>query len=204
MVTYLRKLGKEKIVLLGSSTGCQDCMKYMRATKDSIPGVDGYILQAPTSDRETAGMLMSPDFYKTTLEFAKDQIARGNKDGIMPKDLIPDVFHSPITTYRWHSLIAKGGDDDYFSSDFDDDTLAELFGCMERSTMISVSEADEMVPETVDQQTLFERWLQASPTGLVSQLSGLIPGADHTLSSAEAQQWFADRVVQFLDTVSKK
>jgi hypothetical protein len=82
-------------------------MKYMSATKDSIPEVDGYILQAPTSDRETAGMLMSPDFYKTTLKFAKDQIAQGNKDGIMPKDLIPDVFHSPITAYRWHSLIAK-------------------------------------------------------------------------------------------------
>jgi hypothetical protein len=97
----------------------------------------------------------------------------------------------------------SSGDDDYFSSDFDDDTLAELFGRINRPTMISVSEADEMVPETVDKQALFERWLQASPTELVSQLSGLNPGADHTLSDAGAQQWFADRVVQFLGSVSK-
>jgi hypothetical protein len=82
-------------------------MEYMDVAKYNAPEVDGYVLQAPTSDRETASMLMPPDFYKQTLEFVENEIARGNKDGIVPRDLIPGIFNSPITAYRWHSLIAK-------------------------------------------------------------------------------------------------
>ena len=83
-------------------------MEYLKVSGISAPEVDAYILQAPTSDRVTAGVLMTPDFYQHTLDYTKDQIARGNKDRIMPRDFIPEIFTSPVSAYRWHSLIAEG------------------------------------------------------------------------------------------------
>ncbi|UPX14928.1 uncharacterized protein EKO05_0005399 [Ascochyta rabiei] len=83
-------------------------------------------MQAPTSDRETASLLMTPDFYKLTLKFAEDEIARGSKDRIMPKDLVPSIFDSPVSVHRWHSLIAKGVDDDFFSSDIEESVLKRM------------------------------------------------------------------------------
>lgn len=82
-------------------------MEYANTAKYDVSEVDGYILQAPVSDRETAGMLMPPDFFKASLMFSVDMIACGNKDAIMPNDLVPNIFDSPITAYRWHSLISK-------------------------------------------------------------------------------------------------
>jgi hypothetical protein len=178
-------------------------MEYMDS-KYNASGVDAYILQAPTSDRETAGLLMPPDFFAQTLQHAEDIIARGDKDEIMPKKLIPPVFTSPVTAYRWHSLIAKGGNDDYFASDLEDVILAGTFGRLDRPTMIVPSENDEMVPATVDKQGLLQRWIEAAPEGAVSSLSGLNPGADHTLSEEGAQKWFIQRVLQFLATLQAK
>ncbi|KAH6642142.1 hypothetical protein C7974DRAFT_350419 [Boeremia exigua] len=201
LVNYLIGLGKKRVVLLGSSTGCQGCMKYIKALEKGAPKVDAYILQAPTSDRETAKMLMPPDFYRRTLEFSKDLIGIGNADGIMPRDLIPDVFTSPISAYRWHSLIAKGGDDDYFSDDVDDTVLAKTFGHINKPTLIMPSENDEMMPPFFSKRELLRKWIQASPKRIVSQLSDVVPQADHTLSSTESRRWFADRVVRFLGSL---
>lgn len=141
---------------------------------------------------------MPPDFYTTTLNHAEDMIQRGEKDEIMPKALIPPIFSSPITAYRWHSLIAKGGDDDFFSSDLDDERLAGTFGGLTRPTLVVPSEDDEMVPPAVDKDGLLRRWIRAAPEGIVSGLSGLVPGADHALSESGPQKWFVERVVDFL------
>jgi pimeloyl-ACP methyl ester carboxylesterase len=216
LVKYLKDLGKERIVLLGSSTGmfivvdywaqgkaneillgCQGILTYATLNDDN-PVVSAYILQAPTSDRETAGLLMPPDFYATTLKHAEDMIARGERDEIMPRALIPPIFSSPITAYRWHSLITKGGDDDFFSSDLDDETLAKTFGNLRRPTLIMPSENDEMVPQTIEKRVLLQRWTHAAPGGMVSDLSGLNPGADHALSEDGPQRWFVERVVDFV------
>ncbi|KAJ4339157.1 hypothetical protein N0V95_007842 [Ascochyta clinopodiicola] len=192
LVRYLKGLGKKKVVLMGSSTGCQGCMEYMKVSKDRVAAVNAYVMQAPTSDRETASMLMTPDFYKQTLKFVEDEIARGNKDGIMPKDLIPSIFDSPISV----------GDDDYFSSDLEDSRISKTFGAMDKQTLILPSEKDEMVPPAVEKQALLERWIQASPANLVSKLSSLVPDADHTVSTLESQQWFAEKVVRFLGSLN--
>jgi len=178
-------------------TGCQAILTYTNSIPNSPP-VTAYILQAPTSDRETASLLMSTDLFAETLKHAEDMIARGEKDEIMPKALIPPIFHSPITAYRWHSLTAKGGDDDFFSSDLDDETLSKKFGNMDKPTLIVPSENDEMVPPTVDKVKLLLRWIDAAPQWAVSNLSELNPGADHVLSDEGAQKWFAKRVVRFL------
>jgi len=116
----------------------------------------------------------------------------------MPKALIPPIFSSPITAYRWHSLIAKGGDDDFFSSDLDDERLAGTFGGLTRPTLVVPSEDDEMVPPAVDKDGLLRRWIRVAPEGIVSGLSGLVPGADHALSESGPQKWFVERVVDFL------
>ncbi|KAF9700612.1 hypothetical protein EKO04_001897 [Ascochyta lentis] len=202
LVRYLREFGRKKVVLMGSSTGCQGCMEYMNVSKYNVPEVDAYVLQAPTSDRETASMLMSSDFYKLTLKFAESEIARGSKDGIMPKDLIPNIFDSPISVYRWHSLISEGGDDDYFSSDLSASALVAKFSRMNKPTLILPSEKDEMVPPTVDKEALLQKWIQACPVNLVSPISSLVPDSDHVLSALESQQWFADRMVRFLGSLN--
>jgi hypothetical protein len=50
--------------------GCQDIMKYVHIV-DDVPEVDAYILQTPTSDRETASLLMPPELLAQTLQHAK-------------------------------------------------------------------------------------------------------------------------------------
>jgi hypothetical protein len=147
---------------------------------------------------------MPSDFFAQTLKHAEDMIARGEKDEVMPKALIPPIFSSPVTAYRWHSLIAKGGDDDYFSSDLDDATLAKTFGRLNKPTLITPSENDEMVPPTVDKGALLRRWIDAAPESVVSDLSGLNPGADHALSGEVARKWFVERVIKFLGNLNEK
>jgi hypothetical protein len=95
-------------------------------------------------------------------------------------------------------LIAKGGDDDLFSSDLDDATLAGTFGKLRVPTLVVPSEDDEMTPRTVHKQGLLEKWTRAAPTGIVSRLSSLNPEADHILSEDKAQKWFVKRVTRFL------
>lgn len=82
-------------------------MTYLQ-THASLAPIDAYILQAPTSDRATAAMLMTPDFYARSLDYSAQQLRLGNGDAIMPRALLPEVFTTPITAYRWHSLIAEG------------------------------------------------------------------------------------------------
>jgi hypothetical protein len=137
-------------------------------------------------------------YLAQTLEHASDMISRGEQDEIMPKSLIPPIFTSPITAYRWHSLISEGGDDDFFSSDFSDQVLKGTFGRLDKSTLIMPSEKDEMVPECVDRETLLRRWMSAAKEGVVSSFSGVNPGADHELSEVHMQEWFVERIVHFL------
>jgi hypothetical protein len=141
---------------------------------------------------------MPQDFLAKTLNHAAGMIMRGGADEVMPKELVLPIFNCPITAYRWQSLIARGGNDDLFASDLDDDALAETFGKLRLPTLILPSENDEMVPWTVDKQGLLERWIRAAPVGIVSRLSGLNPGADRTLSEEKAQKWFVERVMRFL------
>jgi hypothetical protein len=144
---------------------------------------------------------MPQDFFAQTLKYAEDMIVQGEKDEIMPKTLIPPIFTSPVTAYRWHSLISKGGDDDFFSSDLSVEDLKKTFGKLDKPTLIMPSENDEMVPPTLDKERLFKRWVDVVPEGIVSELSGLNPGADHELSEEIMRMWFTNRVMKFLKTL---
>ncbi|KOS18980.1 UPF0613 protein [Escovopsis weberi] len=194
LVKYLRSMGREKIVLFGHSTGCQDCMEYTQYAKHTTSPVDGFILQGPVSDRESLDVYLPG--HQEYLDFANEMIADGRGDHCMPKDKVPSMLCEVITANRLHSLFAKGGDDDYFSSDLDDATVQEFWSHFKRPVLVLHSEKDEFVPPHIDQAALNEKWQKASP--YVSPLSGLIPGAGHTVKDAEAQTWLAERAVQFL------
>ncbi|KAF6790025.1 hypothetical protein CSOJ01_14645 [Colletotrichum sojae] len=198
LVAYLRKLGKKKIVLLGASTGCQDCLLYSQ-TKEKP--VDGYVLLSPVSDRHAAGLLMSSVEYEASVKHAQGMISEGKENEAMPTSLIPFIFTSPITAYRWNSLGAKGGDDDYFSSDLDDAAVKARFGKVDKSILLLPGEQDELVLPSVDKKDLLERWIKGCPEGTVSQLSRLIPKADHAISDPDAQAWVGSTVRRFLETL---
>lgn len=65
--------------------------------------------------------------------------------------------------------------------------------------MVLPSAEDQYVPKTVDFEKLLARWKSFSPS--MSSLSGLIPGANHTVDAQAAQDWLGDRVVSFLKSL---
>lgn len=168
------------------------------ATLPAPPQVDGYIMQAPTSDRETAGLLIPSGFLRTSLQHAEELIAKGKETEVMPADLIPPIFSSPITAYRWHSLVSVGGHDDFFSSDIPTSTLRSTFGRLDKPTLIVMSEKDEMVPPTVNKEALLKKWVDVMLAGLASQQSGVLPHADHELTTDSSYQLFMSKVCKFL------
>ncbi|KAF2441633.1 DUF1749-domain-containing protein [Karstenula rhodostoma CBS 690.94] len=181
LVSYLRTLGKEKIVLCGASTGCQDCLEYTDHEKHKSAPVDGYILLSPVSDRQTAGLLMSPEDLERSNRNAQGMIAEGREKDAMPTALLPFIFTSPVTAYRWNSLAAKGGDDDYFSVDLDEATITAKFGRVDASILLLPGEDDELVLPSVDKKELLDRWVQACPE--------------------ESQERVCDSILQFLDAL---
>ena len=58
------------------------------------------------------------------------------------------------------------------------------------------SEEDEYAASHVDKEALVKTWQEASHH--VSMLSGLIPGAGHTVDEPDAQAWMFEKVVLFL------
>lgn len=69
----------------------------------------------------------------------------------------------------------------------------------EKPVLALHSENDEYVPKRVDQAVLNDKYKAANSA--VSSLSGLIPGASHSVEEPEAQEWLAKRIVEFLGTV---
>jgi len=174
-------------------------------TLPAHPLVDGYIMQAPTSDRETAGLLMPQDLISASIKYAEALIARGEERTIMPSSFIPPIITSPVTAYRWHSLVSIGGDDDFFSSDLPVSALQSTFGKLDKPTLILMSEKDEMVPASVDKQALLKKWFATIPDGLASKQCQVVPfDADHELSGGEAMRYFIETVVKFLEGIDEK
>ena len=81
-------------------------MEYSDYQKYGNEQVDGFILQAPVSDREAFSLFMSKEELEASLKVAKDLIDAGKAQSIMPQDKV--TFKTPITAYRWHSLMAHG------------------------------------------------------------------------------------------------
>jgi len=197
LVKYLRGKGRQKIVLMGHSTGTQDCMEYTNYAKHGAEPVEGFILQAPVSDRD--GLDIVAPNWRECLATADQMIADGESDWCMPKDKVPSMVGAPITAYRLRSLIAKDGDDDYFSADLEDAKVRKYWGRFKAPVLVLHSEKDEFVPDEIDQVALNRRYKEASP--MVSPLSDLIPNTGHTVLEDEAREWLGKKVCEFLETL---
>lgn len=99
LVDYLRQHGKTRIVVMGHSTGCQDCYWH---NKYGQRQVEGYVLQAPASDREY--YMSQCEEYDTHVKLAATMRDQGRGSDWMPRS-ISDV---PITADRFYSLHAYG------------------------------------------------------------------------------------------------
>ncbi|XP_051129214.1 UPF0613 protein PB24D3.06c-like [Andrographis paniculata] len=157
LISYLiNKEDSEGVVLLGHSTGCQDIVHYLRTNAACSRAVRAAILQAPVSDREFRATLLET---ASMIDLASKMISEGKASELMPKEANPD---SPITAYRFHSLCAYNGDDDMFSSDFNEDQLKQKLGHMSNTpTLVMFSMGDEYVPEYVDKKALVDRLCRA-------------------------------------------
>jgi alpha-beta hydrolase superfamily lysophospholipase len=182
-----------KIVIMGHSTGCQDCMEYVVGAKaDQRPPVDGVILQAPVSDREALEAQLPKAFMQEANQLALKMCREGHDKDAMPHRLSGPAFgRMAITARRWVDVASPAPDhsgaDDYFSSDLPDERLKKTFGKLPPSTplLILYGGSDDSVPESVDKDALVSRWIKTVEEGggKVDRLNGsIVPEATHNLN----------------------
>ncbi|PMD48931.1 DUF1749-domain-containing protein [Hyaloscypha variabilis F] len=213
-VSYFRGIKTGKIVLMGSSTGCQDIMEYLTgADHASRPAIDGGILQAPASDREALILEMDLELYKSSCEAAQRMVDEGNGEEILPQREKGAAFPAPCTARRWLSLASPNhdGDDDYFSSDLGDERLLKTFGKLPKQSPLCIlmSEMDEYVPKSVDKKGVIGRWVSIikKGKGILDEVnSGVVPGASHNLmkDGDDVVGDLVGRVVGFLEGLPEK
>ena len=172
-----------EFAIVGHSTGCQDAICFLEkcATPHTRKKVTLVALQAPVSDREGAE---SEDGFAGKLSDAQDLVAHDKG-----QEMLPRSHHwAPMTAQRFVDLHAKGGRDDYFSSDY---TNAELGGRLHHvssnvqsgtecetenenennnehndnlnnlKVLVAFSGSDQYVPAHVDKAKLTERLVDA-------------------------------------------
>ncbi|KAL8732867.1 MAG: hypothetical protein Q9166_002468 [cf. Caloplaca sp. 2 TL-2023] len=212
-VEYFQSLRPNgRIALMGNSTGCQDVLGYL-AFEGSRPKVDGGILQAPVSDRETIQMIYPEDELLRYNRLAQQWIDEGKGDHMLPNEVSLPILGARVTAKRWLSLASPGpehaGEDDMFSSDLRDGRFQSTFGMAGKrgvALMILFSGNDAFVPKAVDKGTLVARMEKAfvDAGGQLAEGSGILPGASHTVKEdGEVREEFLKRVTNFLESVEK-
>jgi hypothetical protein len=81
-------------------------MEYTNYTRHRNEPVDGFILQAPISDRE--GLAPMFPSLNDNLEVANKLVSDGKEKHLMPIDQVPYVYSAPMTAYRLQSLVKPG------------------------------------------------------------------------------------------------
>ncbi|KAK9330547.1 hypothetical protein V1520DRAFT_340074 [Lipomyces starkeyi] len=206
-VSYFSNLRGGRVVLMGHSTGCQDAIYYLTRYTTSFENskLAAGILQAPVSDRE-AMLRLFPDRYTEMLDFAVNEVNTGRGQEILPKKYSDLFFGTPITASRWVSLANKLGDDDFFSSDIEDEVLKTTFGIIDVPLLVLYSGSDEFVPETVHKEHLINRWKAITSEDSWSSHSGVVKGGKHNLgegSDSGAVDDAISRVSAFLTSLQR-
>ncbi|BGP16935.1 hypothetical protein JCM10213v2_004943 [Rhodosporidiobolus nylandii] len=203
VVKYFRERGRERVVLMGHSTGTQDAIAYLHLRQSSsFPSLDAVILQAPVSDRE----IVETDLPR----ILPDKLPPSSS----PQDYVPHSFSKEwplrggITFQRYKSLCAKPSSDeidlsvseDFFSSDLSDSRLANVFRPLQCPLLAVLSGEDSTYPSHVKAglPALLERFQAAIPGGgkWWSDESGIINGAAH--DCAGHQDELVAKVVRFV------
>lgn len=111
-------LGKQKIILMGHSTGCQDAMQYLLTKHHQTP-IHGAILQAPCSDREAfaeeghtrvarAAKEMHDQWFSRGLGAQDREEKKGEFWDCLPRKLAKEFGLEYMTWYRAWSLLCTG------------------------------------------------------------------------------------------------
>jgi pimeloyl-ACP methyl ester carboxylesterase len=206
-----------KVVLMGHSTGCQDIMEYLvgpDAKNHSL--IDGAILQGGVSDRQAWEDMLENDEqrkeFKEIVDTAKKMIDDGDEKGILPVkgNLVAEGLGAPITAYRTYSLLSKGGDDDYFSTDLSDEHFQSTFGKIPPGSPLCflLGNEDPYVPAKTNKSELLQRWTKIVREGggvVDDKNGGVVEGAHHNLNGdpEEVVQDLVKRVVGFVEGLEK-
>jgi pimeloyl-ACP methyl ester carboxylesterase len=206
LVVYFRTQGKQKVVIMGHSTGCQDCLHYFASEdkRGDRAAVDGTILQASVSDREAIAMDMDPSDLANVNTTAEQWCKENKGEHILPLYLTSSNFgRNPVTARRWVSLACKGGEDDYFSSDLTDAQLKTTFSKVDKPLLILYGSEDEYVPGYVDRKALVNRWIPFVKGKVDEQSRELLKGASHNLNGDEKEvvDELVKRVGNFLSSI---
>ena len=199
------------VVLIGHSTGCQDVLHYLHTAGNGRPAVQGAILQAPVSDRESTLNSIAKDsekkaIYEHCMNFANSLDDDEKNDMIIPLPWSEKLYfdRTPICVRRFLSLTSpespeNPAPDDLFSSDATKVWLERTFGKLGKSEafrvsgssshrkpsmLIGIMGADEYVPARIDTETLLFRWKKAiekDGTALLDECSGVVAGGKHNL-----------------------
>lgn len=213
IVAYIKeKRPNGKVVIMGHSTGCQDCMEYLVGAKaETRKAVDGIILQASVSDREAIHHMAPKAFINEADQLALKMCREGKGKDVMPIRLTQPVMESSIaiTAKRWVDVSSPGpnhtGADDYFSSDLSDERLSKTFGRLPARSplLILYGSSDESVPDFVDKEALVRKWMRATTQGggrADESNGGVVPGASHNLNDSpdDVRQDLVHRVLGFM------
>ncbi|ORY63812.1 hypothetical protein BCR35DRAFT_355022 [Leucosporidium creatinivorum] len=208
---FKERQGKDKVVLMGHSTGCQDVIAYSHLLlRSSVRSITATILQAPVSDREPW----------------EAHAKESGLDKEYPSPLIPsppatlDYFIPPvlsklcgakagITYRRWNSLTAKTESDevdieaseDFFSSDNSEARWASAFAPVETKVLVLLSEKDESYGSHVDPRKLLPMFRKALGEERWAEQSRIIEGADHAIEQAPQRKVMIEAVTSFVRTL---
>ncbi|KAK4561210.1 hypothetical protein LTR86_005165 [Recurvomyces mirabilis] len=194
IVAYVKeRRPRGKVVIMGHSTGCQDCMEYVVGAKAAErPAVEGVILQAPVSDRQALEAQLPQAFMHEANQLALKMCREGHEKDAMPNRITVSAFgRIAISARRWVDIASPGPDhtgaDDYFSSDLVDTWLKNTFGRFPPTAplLILYSGNDESVPSSINKDELVHRWINIVQEGggHVDQYNGsIVPDATHNLN----------------------
>lgn len=196
LVEFMSKTRRrEKIFLLGHSTGCQDIFWFLQHGLGPEHPVYGANCQAPVSDRDFACWAL-PEMVTTGLPVAEQLIAAGKGNSLLSE------MHEgcPMTAYRFQSLFGRNGDDDFFSADLTLEECKAKFPRLPehptlRSFNFSYSLDDEFVPEPREENVMamVDKLLQAYP---FTRKPILMPGSHNLSSKPESIVPYCSLIVQ--------
>lgn len=207
-----------KVVLLGHSTGCQMIFHYLLSPlatgERERPSLAGAILQGGISDREALLLLISRAAYDEVCSTAQAYVDAGRGNDVLPERYSKGIFGdtTPVNAKRMLSIASPGpdhaGEDDYFSSDFDDERLRKTFGSLgTKSTRFAflLGQKDEFSPlDDTAKVQLLSRWSRHLKEGgaVVDEITGLIEQGSHSFKEGgRSEDELVDRVRAFLSRV---
>lgn len=198
LMRHLKKVyGSEGVVLIGHSTGCQDTVMYAHRHRGDAAAAPllGAVLQAPVSDREWFEMMHTTP---ARIQLAQRLAGQGKLKEVA--FVATDLDGAPVSAQRWLSLAAKGGEEDFFSSDLSNHELQDaLSGLVGLPSLLICSGDDEYVHPKVKYLEHCDRLAEA--IGDTAKVE-FVQGARHSLADHKEQA--VALISEFAATVLKK